>query len=140
MRSRWKAVRAPTLACGLALTLGACGSAVSTSSFKGEQHAVAQTISNLQSDVTAGEQKKVCADDLAASLVNRLGGRSGCEAAVKSQLGEIDSTTLEIVSVQLAAGGRSASSQVKSVYSGKKRTSTLLLTREGSSWRVSGLQ
>src|SRR6266851_6732403 len=49
----------------LALALGACGSTVSTSGFKGEPHEAVQAVSNLQSDATAADEKKVCADDLA---------------------------------------------------------------------------
>ena len=58
----------------VAITLGlyACGSAVSTTNFKGEQRQVAQAISNLQSDATATDQQKLCSNDLAASVVARL--------------------------------------------------------------------
>lgn len=47
----------------LALGLAACGGAVSTGGFKGEAHAVAQRISDLQSDVTAVNEQKVCDED-----------------------------------------------------------------------------
>jgi len=52
--------------------VAACGSTVATSSFKGEQREVAQAISNLQSDTRAGEQRKVCENDLAGPVLARL--------------------------------------------------------------------
>src|ERR1700686_2384434 len=99
------ASRTTGLLCGALLTVGlsACGSAVSTGGFKGEQHAVAQTISNLQSDATATDQKKICANDLAGAVVSRLGGTKGCEQAIKNQLAEIDSLEVKIQSITLGA-------------------------------------
>jgi hypothetical protein len=122
-----------------ALTLSACGSTVATAGFKGEQHEVAQTISNLQADATAGEQKKICANDLAAAAVARLGGSKGCEEAIKKQLAEIDSLEVSVQSVKLAAGKTSATAAVKSIYEGKKRPSTVSLVKEGGKWKVSAL-
>jgi hypothetical protein len=121
------------------LALSACGSTVSTSAFKGEQHEVAQTISNLQADATAGEQKKICADDLAAAIVARLGGTKGCEEAIKKQLAEIDSLTVTVQSVKLAGAETRASATVTSVYEGKTRPSTVSLVKEAGKWKVSAL-
>jgi hypothetical protein len=131
----------------LALGLAACGtSSVSTSTFSGERHAVAQTVANLQSDANAGEQKKICADDLSSALVVRLGGKSGCETAIKNQLAQVDNLEVSVQSVALAgarrhgaAGPETASAKVKSVYSGKGRESTLTLVKEGGKWKISGL-
>jgi hypothetical protein len=128
----------PVLAVGLA----ACGTpATSTSAFKGERHEVAQTIADLQSDATAGEEKKICADDLASRVVARLGGAAGCERAVKSQLGEVDNVEVGVQSVQLGAGRalHTASARVKSIHSGKSRESTVLLVKEDGKWKISGL-
>ena len=55
-----------TAACAalLTLALGACGATTaSTSSFHGEQQEVAKAISNLQSDVTAADQSKICSNE-----------------------------------------------------------------------------
>jgi hypothetical protein len=122
-----------------ALMLSACGSTVSTAGFKGQQHEVAQTISNLQADATAGEQKKICGDDLAAVAVSRLGGTKGCEEAIKKQLAEVDSLEVSVQSVKLAAGGTSATAAVTSIYEGKKRPSTASLVKEGGKWKISAL-
>lgn len=123
------------LACSL--PLAACASTTSTAGFKGAEHEVAQTIVNLQSDVTASEQKKVCANDLAAVVVSRLGGTKGCEATVKERLTEVDNTELTVESVKVS--GTTATASVKSVYSGKKKLSTVSLVKEGGKWRISAL-
>jgi hypothetical protein len=118
--------------------ISACGTTTSTSSFHGTEHAVAQTIANLQSDVTSAEQKKICTNDVSASVVRKLGGQKGCEAAVKSQVAEIDNTEVTVEAVHVA--GTSATAKVRSVYRGKKRSSTVALVQEGGKWKVSALQ
>ncbi len=133
--------RPPALLCLplCALLLSACGSTVSTANFKGEQHEVAQTISNLQADATAGEQKKICANDFAATVVSRLGGTKGCEEAIKKQLAEIDSLEVSVQSVKLASGSTSATAAVRSIYEGKTRPGSVSLVKESGKWKVSGL-
>ncbi len=136
--------RALALLCALplALALSACAKTVSTSGFKGEQQAAVKTVSDLQSDVTAGDEKKICSNDLSSSLVTKLNTASGgCEHAIKGQLAEIDGFELSVQSVQL--GGTSAhptaTAHVQSVYAGKKRSTTLSLVKEGGKWKISGL-
>jgi hypothetical protein len=122
-----------------ALALAGCGNTVSTASFKGAQHEVAQTIANFQAAATAGEQKKICTEDLATAVVARLGGTKRCEAAIKSQLTEVDSLEALVESVTLGPGGKTATAQVKSVHEGKKATSTVVLVDEGGKWKISAL-
>jgi monoamine oxidase len=124
----------------IALGLAACGNTVSTSGFKGEQHAIAQTVANLQSDATAGDEKKICAKDLAAAVVKRLGGAKRCEKAIKDQLAEIDSLEAKVESIRLGAAGTTATARVKSTHAGKSRVSTVMLVKEGGKWKVSALQ
>jgi hypothetical protein len=117
------------------LAVAACGTTTSTAAFKGSEHDVAQTIANLQSDVTSGERKKICADDLAAAVVTRLGGTKGCEATIKDQLDETDNTELDVESVTVK--GKSATAKVKSIYSGKKVPgATVSLLEEGGKWKI----
>ncbi|HEX4188445.1 MAG TPA: hypothetical protein VHY83_11150 [Solirubrobacteraceae bacterium] len=130
--------------CAAVLAVGAtaCGTTVSTGSFKGEQREVAQAISNLQSDVRAGDQQKVCANDLATPVVARLNATpGGCKEALKGQLTEIDNSdaTVESVQVSKAGGKRTATAQVKSVYNGKKRVTTISLVYEGGKWRIASV-
>lgn len=124
-----------------ALLLAACGptAATSTSSFTGAKHEVAQAIASFQSHASSSEQKKICEEDLAAALVARLGGSKGCEAAIKTQLGQVDNPELAIQSVQLGARGTTASATVKSIYEGKSHPSTMLLVKEGGKWRIAGV-
>lgn len=135
-----KVRRSLALVCAplLAVGLGACASTTSTSGFKGEQRAVAQTVANLQSNATALEAKKICGEDLASVRVAQLDkAAGGCKQAIETQLKEIDSfeTTVESVAIN----GRAATARVKSVLSGKKAIQTLTLVKEGSYWKISGL-
>jgi hypothetical protein len=122
-----------------ALALAACGSTSATAGFTGTKHEVAQTIADLQNDATAAEQKKICANDLAASIVKRLGGSKRCEKAIKNQLTEVDNLETSVKSVQLAADGKSATAQVKSIHEGKTATSAVALIKEGAKWRIAGV-
>jgi hypothetical protein len=126
--------------CAIALAAGlaACGETASTSGFNGESHNVAQTVSNFQSDATAGDQKKLCENDLAATVTAHLHGAGGCQAALKEQLHEIDALSLTIQSI--AVNGANATAHVKSTYSGKNHVSALKLVKEGSRWKISGVQ
>lgn len=122
----------PLLATGLA----ACASTVSTTSFKGEQQHVAQTVSNLQSHASTLEAKKICTEDLAAANVARLNtAPGGCKHALETQLKQIDSfeTTVESVTIS----GNTATARVKSVVAGKKAVQALTLVKEGGKWKIS---
>jgi len=143
-----KRTAAPLCATALVLALAGCGAATTqTSSFKGEQHEVAQAIANLQSDLTASDQKKVCTNDLATAVVARLsyaagtntGRDAGCEQALKKQLTVIDNLELAVDSVTLSGAGaqQTAHAEVRSIYEGKTRLSTLSLVKEGGKWKLS---
>ena len=121
-----------------ALAISACATGTTTASFKGTEHAVAQTVANLQSDATASEQKKICAQDLAAKVVAGLGGAKGCEAAIKEQLAEIDAPEATVESVQVSR--TTAVAKVKSTFSGKKTLSSVALVEEGGKWKISALR
>jgi len=122
-----------------ALALAACGSTVSTSAFKGEEHEVAQGIANLQADATAAEEGKICQNDLAASVVERLKGRKACEQAIKEQLTEIDNLELSVHSIKIDAAAKTATATVKSTYAGSPKQSTITLAKEGGRWKITGL-
>ena len=121
-----------------AVALAACGSTVSTSAFKGEQKAAAQSVANLQADATANEPGKICSQDLAAGVVAKLGGKHGCEQAIKDQLAEIDNLGVSAQSVTIGPGSNTATATVKSTYAGKSRVGTISLVREGGTWKVAG--
>jgi hypothetical protein len=134
--------RAATLLCAPALALGlsACAATVSTSNFTGDAKAAAETIKDLQSNVTAGDNKKICENDLASAVVKRLASSSGgCQEAIKKQLAEIDSVELTVESIKVS--GTTATAKVKSIYAGKKKLSTMSLSKERagakSKWKIS---
>ncbi|HEY2768843.1 MAG TPA: nuclear transport factor 2 family protein [Solirubrobacteraceae bacterium] len=136
-------LKSPSVALGaaaaLALLLAACGSTVSTGDYRGPSKAVAQRISDFQSDVVAGEEKKLCNRDLASSVQTRLrAGGGDCVQALKKQLGAIDDYEISIASI--AVHGTSATARVKSTWSGKQRASTMQFVKEGNSWRIATLQ
>jgi hypothetical protein len=125
--------------CTLAFAVGvsACAETASTGKFSGESHNVAQTVSNFQTDATAEDEKKLCEDDLAATLTAKLARAGGCQTVLKAQLHEIDALGLKIESIVVS--GKHALAHVKSTYSGKNRVTVLALVKEGSHWKISGL-
>jgi hypothetical protein len=123
----------------LALASCAATSSTSTSGFTGVKREVAQAIAGFQSNANSTEEKKICAQDLDAAIVHRLGGAKRCEAAIKTQLGEIDNLELSVESVTVAARGDTATAKVKSIHEGKSRPSTMLLVKQAGSWKISGL-
>ncbi len=126
----------------LALGVSACSNANSTAAFKGEEHAVAQTVSNLQTDATARNEQKVCENDLASAVVTRLdSAKEGCEQAIKNQLNEVDTFELTVQKVQVNASATppTATASVKSVNAGKTVVSTVTLVKEGGRWKISSI-
>ena len=123
----------------LCVAVAGCGSSTSSStSFKGADHEVAQTIGNLQSYATGNEAGKICSHVLKASTVQGLGGQSGCEQALKKQLGQVDSFELSTKSVQVS--GNTATAKVESIVSGKKKVQQVSLAKEGSTWKITSLE
>jgi hypothetical protein len=122
----------------LALGLSACAKGVSTSGLKGEAKAATETIKNLQTDVTAGDEKKICENDLAKPLVTKLETSGGsCEKAIKDQLTQVDSFEVTVEAMQVS--GATATAHVRSIYSGKGRKGTLSLAKEAGKWKISSL-
>jgi hypothetical protein len=138
--ARLQPTRALALPCAALISLGlsACAKSVSTAGLKGEAKDAAETIKNLQTDVTAGDEKKICHDDLAKALVTKLDASGGgCEQAVKGQLTEVDSFEVTVEAIEVSGAG--ATAHVKSIYSGKSRKGTLSLVKEGGKWKISAL-
>ena len=135
-RARWTAPLA-------ALVLAGCGSSVASTNFSGEQHDVAQVVANLQTDVNAGEEQKICNNDLASKVVARLNATStGCKQAIKEQLAEIDNAEVKVDSVKLGSGAAAgtATARVRTIYSGKTRASTVSLRKEGGKWKLAAIE
>jgi hypothetical protein len=126
-----------------AAILAGCGTSTTTSSsthFSGAQGAVADTISSFQSAAKKRDATKLCDQILAPALAAKLkdsGG--GCKHVVGNQLNTISNYTLTIESIAPASPTTTASARVKSISNGKDHFDTLLLTKVGNGWRVSGL-
>jgi hypothetical protein len=132
----FKRTSASVLSLALALGFSACAATGSSNSFKGEEHAVAQTVSDLQSQATALEASKICKEDLSAARVSSLNSAGGCKKAMEAQIKGIDNFETTVESVQIS--GATALARVKSTYSGKNTITTLTLVKEGSRWKISG--
>jgi ABC-type molybdate transport system substrate-binding protein len=122
--------------------LAACGATtgVSTGNLSGDSRLVAQTISNLQSDAQ-NDDKKVCNNDLASSLVAKLkAGGADCATVIKNQLNEVDNFDLALDGANaVTVTGDTAVARVKSTSANKTRADTLTLVKEGGRWKVAGL-
>ena len=122
----------------LVVGMSACASTTS-GSFKGEPKAIAQTISDLQSEATAGEAKKICNNLLASSVTARLqSAPGGCTQSIKNQLSQVDTLELTVASVTPQTA-TTASAKVKNTYAGKSRISTVDLVKEDGKWKISKL-
>ncbi|HEY2632785.1 MAG TPA: nuclear transport factor 2 family protein [Solirubrobacteraceae bacterium] len=71
-------------------------------------------------------------------MTKRLESAGGCQAVLKKQLVQLDSTNLTIESVSV--NGATATAKVKSTYSGKSRITTVSLVKEGSRWKIASTQ
>ena len=133
--------RALLLLCAPLLALGAsaCASTSTLSTFKGEDHAVAQVVSDLQSYGTAGEAQRICTNLLASTVTARLhSAPGGCEHALKEQLSQVDTPEVTVEKVQLH-GVTGATAEVKSTYAGKAKLTTVTLVKEDGAWKISKL-
>lgn len=118
-----------------ATALAACAGTTSTTSFKGEAHGVAETLSTLQSAATSNDPEKICSQVLASSVKAKFPG--GCVEALQEQLTEIDNFELSVEAVHIE--GAKATATVKSVESGKTKQREVSLVREGKTWKLASL-
>jgi outer membrane PBP1 activator LpoA protein len=128
-----------------ALTLSACGqsSKDSAKDFQGEDKAVAQTVEDLQSASSKGDEGKICDEILAADLANKIKARASgdqktCADVLKDSLRDSDSSELQVKKV--AVNGTTATATVESDAAGDaKTTTTLTLTKARDGWRIASL-
>jgi hypothetical protein len=123
----------------LALGVSACAGTTSSNDYKGENHAVAAAIANLQTYATAGEAQKICSEVLASAVTARLDSQpGGCKRALKDQLSQVDTPTLTVQEVK-PLGATGASAEVKSTYAGNSKVTTITLVKEDGAWKISKL-
>jgi Putative lumazine-binding len=136
-RSSVAALLPPVL---LLAALSGCGTVPTKSSttFTGASAAVASTINSFHSAAQSRDTSKLCNQILAPALAAKLkdsGG--GCTHVIDNQLKTVENYDLTIESITV--NGNSAQARVKSISAGKSHFDTLLLTKVGNSWRLSGL-
>lgn len=120
--------------------LAGCGTVAtkSATTFTGEAASVQDAINSFQSAAQNRDNSKLCKQILAPALASKLkNSGGGCTHVVGDQLNVVDNYDLTIESITV--NGTSAQARVKSQSNGKDHFDTLLLTKVGSSWRISGL-
>jgi outer membrane PBP1 activator LpoA protein len=129
-----------------ALTLSACGqtSKDSAKDFQGQEKAVAQTVEDLQSAASKGDEDKICDEILAADLAGKIKAADSsaktpsCASGLKRALRDADSFELQVKKV--AVNGTTATATVESDAAGDAKTTTALtLTKARDGWRISSL-
>jgi hypothetical protein len=126
----------------LAVTASGCttsgsGSGSSSADFKGEQKLVANTIDDLESAASKGDQDQICATLLAHDLVDRLDARGGCRKLVDSALKDADTSNLTVRAVQIQ--GTTATARVEAETGAKDRVTTLRLVKQDGRWKIASL-
>ncbi len=156
--------------CALAVAAGlaGCGESVSTSSYAGEAKRVATRISDFQKDVTETSQKKICTNDLAAVLKDKIAASTepteaapvgGAKSSVSKHtavsteregaVGKVceasikeqlkDVESLTMNIRSVAVSGKTATASVVSTWSGKEQLATVHLVKEHDTWLIAGL-
>jgi hypothetical protein len=123
----------------LAVAVAGCGTASTTSAgkFSGESKNVAQTVDDLSTAARKSDEKAICTQLFARSLVQQLNsGSSTCQKSVSTQIDSADDTTLKVESVKVT--GTNATAVVTSKFDGHDQKRTLKLVRENGGWRIAG--
>jgi hypothetical protein len=124
----------------LLVVLSGCGTvpAKQAHAFTGESASVADAVNSFQSAAQSRDNSKLCTQILAPELAAKLkNSGGGCTHVVGDQLKAVENYNLTIESITV--NGTSAQARVKSISDGKTHFDTLLLTKVGTSWRLSGL-
>ena len=124
----------------LVAALAGCGPAPSsTSSFKGDEKAVAKVIEDLQSDASGRKPSAICSDVLSRALADKLkSAGSDCAGEMEKMTGDSDDFELKVTDVTIT--GNSATAKVQARRgTDKNATTTYTLVREGNDWRLNDL-
>src|SRR5690349_1939197 len=110
----------------VSLAVAGCGTASTTSAgkFSGESKNVAQTVDDLASAAGKSDEKAICTQLFARSLVQQLNsGSSTCQKTVGTQIDSADDTSLKVESVKVT--GPNATAVVTSKFDGHSQKRTL---------------
>ena len=121
------------------LLLAGCGAQSQQSSvdtFQGEQRAVAQKVEDLEDAGQGQDPETICADILAASLVDELeAAGTDCPQEMDKAIDDADDFDLEVLEVDV--NGSSATARVRRGDDGP--TETMQFTQERGEWRATAL-
>jgi len=121
------------------LLLAGCGAQSQQSSvdtFQGEQRAVAQKVEDLEDAGQGRDPETICADILAASLVDELeAAGTDCPQEMDKAIDDADDFDLEVLEVDV--NGSSATARVRRGDDGP--TETMQFTQERGEWRATAL-
>ena len=130
----------PVIAVLAALVLAGCGAQSqgdsSVDSFRGEERNVAQKVEDLQEAGEGRNPEDICADILAASLVDELEeAGSDCQQEMQKAIDDADDFELEVLDVTVT--GTTATARVRRGDEGP--TETMQFTQERDEWRATAL-
>ena len=130
----------PLLAVLAALILAGCGAQAESDSsvdtFRGEDRNVAQKVEDLQEAGEGRNPEDICADILAASLVDELEeAGSDCQQEMQKAIDDADDFELEVLDVSVT--GTTATAEVRRGDDGP--TQTMQFTQERGEWRATAL-
>ncbi len=115
---------------------GAQSQQASVDTFQGEERAVAQKVEDLEDAGRGREPENICADILAASLVDELeAAGADCPEEMRKAIDDADDFDLEVLKVDV--NGSSATAQVRRGDDGP--TETMQFKQERGEWRATSL-
>jgi hypothetical protein len=127
------------LTVALLLALAGCGAQAEQSSvdtFQGDEREVAQKVEDLEEAGESREPENICADILAASLVDELeAAGADCPEEMRKAIDDADDFDLEVLDVDV--NGTSATARVRRGEDGP--TETMQFTQERGEWRATAL-
>jgi len=108
---------------------------VNTGNFKGDQKAVAQTLSDLADAARKKDGGRACSQLLSKAIVDSFG--RDCAKTMKDQFDDADTFKLDVKAIDVQ--GDRATARVSSDFNGTSRETTMNLVRESGGWRVDKL-
>jgi hypothetical protein len=110
----------------------------SSGDFQGQARLVANTVEDLESAGSKGNEGDICSNLLAPALARSMGARAGsCAKAVDAALDDTDSFSLKVESVRVQ--GDRATARVKADRGDGDESVRLGLVKQGTGWRISDL-
>jgi Putative lumazine-binding len=127
--------------CALALVLSACGATPrdSAKDFSGAKRSVAVAVEDVENAARKDDPDAFCTTLLTDGLLAALKAQgTNCVTATKEAFKDADSLDLTVDEVTIS--GNTATAKVTSGTGSKKKTDTLELERDGTTWKVAALR